>query len=292
MLLKRKKLCERKALVVFLDIIKVVKGLHEKNIVHRDLKLGNIVLNKRTRRITITNFCLGKHLVRGDDLLNDQRGSPAYISPDVLSGRPYSGKASDMWALGVVLYTMLYGQFPFYDSVPQELFRKIKTAEYVIPKDKRVSEDTILLLHRLLMLDSSKRATADDALIQLQTTVNSWYCSTVLHDVQIVPDIDHQQDKENATNSNTTSNGNPSSRKSSTESMDSVILVQTPKHLKQPHRHSTRYSHHRHQQELLRRIQSMTSPPPTLRRVSRSTPSLTESDLEAYARGIRSIVPL
>ena len=118
------------------------------------------------------------------------------------------------------------------------------------------------------------------------------YCSTILHDVQIVPDIDHQQDQENTNNPNSTSNGNASSRKSSTESMDSVILVQTPKHLKQPHRHSTRYSHHRHQQELLRRIQSMTSPPPTLRRVSRSTPSLTESDLEAYARGIRSIVPL
>ena len=41
----------------------------------------------RTKRITISNFCLGKHLVRGDDLLNDQRGSPAYISPDVLSGK-------------------------------------------------------------------------------------------------------------------------------------------------------------------------------------------------------------
>ena len=53
------------------------------------------------------------------DLLKDQRGSPAYISPDVLSGKPYLGKPSDMWALGVVLFTMLYGQFPFYDSVPQ-----------------------------------------------------------------------------------------------------------------------------------------------------------------------------
>lgn len=38
-----------------------------------------------------------------------------------------------MWALGVVLYTMLYGQFPFYDSVPHELFRKIKSAEFIIP---------------------------------------------------------------------------------------------------------------------------------------------------------------
>lgn len=49
-------------------------------------------------------------------------------------GRPYRGKPSDMWALGVVLFTMLYGQFPFYDSIPQELFRKIKAAEYTIPE--------------------------------------------------------------------------------------------------------------------------------------------------------------
>lgn len=52
----------------------------------------------------------------------------------VPAGRPYRGKPSDMWALGVVLFTMLYGQFPFYDSIPQELFRKIKAAEYTIPE--------------------------------------------------------------------------------------------------------------------------------------------------------------
>lgn len=45
-----------------------------------------MVLNKRTKRITITNFCLGKLLVSETDPLKDQRGSPAYISPDVLSG--------------------------------------------------------------------------------------------------------------------------------------------------------------------------------------------------------------
>ena len=59
----------------------------QKNIVHRDLKLGNMVLNKETRRVTVTNFCLGKHLVSESDLLRDQRGSPAYISPDVLNGK-------------------------------------------------------------------------------------------------------------------------------------------------------------------------------------------------------------
>ena len=59
----------------------------QKNIVHRDLKLGNMVLDKQRRRVTLTNFCLGKHLIREMDPLKDQRGSPAYISPDVLSGR-------------------------------------------------------------------------------------------------------------------------------------------------------------------------------------------------------------
>ena len=124
---------------------------------HRDLKLGNLVLNRQNRRITLINFCLGKNLANEEDLLRDQRGSPAYISPDVLSGKPYlgkksdvtafsdrdnlilnfKGKPSDMWALGVVLFTMLYGQFPFYDSVPQELFRKIKAAEFTIPRFKK-----------------------------------------------------------------------------------------------------------------------------------------------------------
>jgi serine/threonine protein kinase len=64
----------------------------QKNIVHRDLKLGNLVLNRRTHRVTITNFCLGKHLGSENDLLKDQRGSPAYISPDVLCGKPYLGE--------------------------------------------------------------------------------------------------------------------------------------------------------------------------------------------------------
>ena len=95
-------------------------------------------------------------------MLKDQRGSPAYISPDVLSGKPYLGKPSDMWALGVVLFTMLYGQFPFYDSVPQELFAKIKSAEYTIPDDGRVSEDTKSIIRKLLLTEPSKRLTASE----------------------------------------------------------------------------------------------------------------------------------
>ncbi|XP_072018785.1 serine/threonine-protein kinase 40-like [Amphiura filiformis] len=198
--IREKKLSEKEAVVIFTDVVRVVENLHKKNIVHRDLKLGNMILNKRTRRVTITNFCLGKHLVSDQDLLKDQRGSPAYISPDVLGasgtkGKPYQGKPSDMWALGVVLFTMLYGQFPFYDSVPQELFRKIKAAEFSIPNDGRVSENTISLIRNLLVLDPAQRMTATQVLESLSHTLSMWKTMALQGEqLQVVPDIDDEGD--------------------------------------------------------------------------------------------------
>lgn len=194
--IREKKLSERETIVIFLDIVRIVDSLHKQNIVHRDLKLGNMVLNQRTRRVTITNFCLGKHLNGEHDLMRDQRGSPAYISPDVLSGRPYMGKPSDMWALGVLLYTMVYGQFPFYDNAPQELFRKIKAVEYTIPEDPQVSPSTVALIQGLLTLDPRARLNSEQVLDSLRAMVNQW-CNQTSHvsQLQVVPDV-ADEDKE------------------------------------------------------------------------------------------------
>lgn len=269
--IKEKKLPEKEALVIFLDIVRVVNDLHAKNIIHRDLKLGNIVLNKRTKRITITNFCLGKHLVRGDDLLHDQRGSPAYISPDVLSGLPYSGKASDLWALGVVLFTMLYGQFPFYDNVPHELFRKIKSAEYTIPNDRRVSDETIFLIHRLLTLDPAHRIQAAEAQSHIQRTINTWYGSSMLKDdIQIVPDID-QQDDSKISEEETVSTDLESyteSEKKLTTKPKTVRLTGTVK---------------RHVQ-LFPNLHSMPTRLPVIQRLNQDAQMLTENEIEVYSR--------
>ncbi|XP_076054771.1 uncharacterized protein LOC143033337 [Oratosquilla oratoria] len=198
--INEKKLKEKDALIIFHSIVKVVQSLHEQNIVHRDLKLGNLVLHRETREVTITNFCLGQHLVNENDKLRDQRGSPAYISPDVLSGKPYLGKPSDMWALGVVLFTMLYGHFPFYDEHPHKLFRKIKAAHYRIPSDNRVSSDTIGLIQGLLELNPLERLTCDQVLSRLRIIVSR--CSALLlHDPvdpQVVPDIDNDSGEKSA----------------------------------------------------------------------------------------------
>ncbi|XP_054707427.1 serine/threonine-protein kinase 40-like [Uloborus diversus] len=194
--IREKKLSEREAMLIFHDVVSVVSALHKQNIVHRDLKLGNIVLNKLTRKIIITNFCLGKHLLNENDLLKDQRGSPAYISPDVLSGKPYLGKPSDMWALGVVLFTMLYGQFPFYDSVPQELFRKIKASEYSIPSsDGRVSDSANMIIKQLLVLNPTQRMTAGQVLDALNALLGSWMGMSYETDCQIVPDCKPIEEK-------------------------------------------------------------------------------------------------
>uniref|UniRef100_H2XJH6 Serine/threonine-protein kinase 40 n=1 Tax=Ciona intestinalis TaxID=7719 RepID=H2XJH6_CIOIN len=186
-----KRLSEREALRIFHSVVSVIVSLHKMNVVHRDLKLGNMVLDKRTRKITLINFCLGCHLNSERDLLTDQLGCPAYISPDVLSDKPYAGKPSDMWSLGVVLYTMLYGQFPFYDQAPKKLFAKIKTAEYSIPSSGQASANTNDVIHGLLTLNPLKRLTAVEALDSIESCAAAWYVlRTPTTPAQVVPDVD------------------------------------------------------------------------------------------------------
>lgn len=92
--ISRHKMMERESLEIFYEIVKVVERIHKIGIIHRDLKLQNFLINLRTRRVTLTNFCLGKLLSSDDQLLLDQRGSPAYISPEILNGA-YRGKVRD-----------------------------------------------------------------------------------------------------------------------------------------------------------------------------------------------------
>lgn len=201
---KVKKVPEKEAILIFYDVVRVVANLHKRNIVHRDLKLGNIVLNQRTGRITLTNFCLGSHLGSDRDLLKDQRGSPAYISPDVLMCKPYLGKPSDMWALGVVLYTMLYGQFPFCDTSLAQLFNRIQAANYNIPPDGntvQVSHNTVFLIQRLLVKDPKHRLPAEQVLEALAVIITSYVIPpNPPEDLQVVPDIpmDEEEDKPTA----------------------------------------------------------------------------------------------
>jgi len=97
-------------------------------------------------------------------LLSDQRGSPAYVSPEVLTCKPYDGFKADMWALGVVLYVLLTGSYPFQDSRPAKLFNKIQQGWRGVKFPKTVSSHARRLICRLLCCQPDLRLSASDAL--------------------------------------------------------------------------------------------------------------------------------
>ncbi|CAL8068867.1 unnamed protein product [Orchesella dallaii] len=187
LVLKEKTFKESYAIRIFYKVVKIVERIHKLNIVHRDLKLGTMILNKATGEVKLANFCLSVHQTSDNDRLRDQRGSPSYISPDVIVGKPYAGKPSDMWALGVSLYAMLYGKYPFHASSPSDLFRKIKTGQFEIPVDFNVSYKTVELIKSLLVLNPLERPTAS----KVVKTVESIICAeeSLMHDsdLQVVP---------------------------------------------------------------------------------------------------------
>lgn len=203
--IKERRLPEREAVAIFLGIARVVAELHKRNIIHRDLKLGNVVLNKATRSVTLTNFSLAKHLVRESDPLRDQRCGLAYISPEVIIGRPYLGKPCDMWALGVLFYSMLFGKFPFFDSGPQEMTRKIMAASFDIPQDGYVSHGSLAVIKRLLVLDPTERMTAAQVVAAMQRIVTGWCSLLPVSALQVVPTGDNQSVTEREHNSSATS---------------------------------------------------------------------------------------
>ncbi|XP_071450542.1 tribbles homolog 2-like [Hetaerina americana] len=99
-----------------------------------------------------------------DDRLEEKRGCPAYVSPEILrSGEKYSGRAADMWSLGVVLYTMLVGRYPFNDSEHASLFAKISRGRFGLPES--MSPRARCLVRSLLRRDPKERLSAADVLL-------------------------------------------------------------------------------------------------------------------------------
>ena len=97
-------------------------------------------------------------------MLTDKHGCPAYVSPEILSTErgQYSARLADCWSLGVILYTMLVGRYPFHDTNPSVLFCKIRRGTYVIPDS--LSSNAKCLIKSLMRLEPSERLTAEDAL--------------------------------------------------------------------------------------------------------------------------------
>ncbi|KAL8172883.1 UNVERIFIED_CONTAM: Tribbles 2 [Gekko kuhli] len=138
------------------------------------------------------------YILRGnDDSLSDKHGCPAYVSPEILNTNgSYSGKAADVWSLGVMLYTMLVGRYPFHDIEPSSLFSKIRRGQFSIPET--LSPKAKCLIRSILRRDPSERLTSQEILDHPWFSTdfnvsNSGYGAKEVTD-QLVPDVNMEED--------------------------------------------------------------------------------------------------
>ena len=112
---KRRKLSEKTAKFLFRQIILGIKYIHEQNIVHRDIKLENLLIDLNNN-VKICDFGIGRRIKNKNQLLHDQCGTLMYMAPEILLSskeKGYEGFPVDIWSSGISLYIMLSGALPF-----------------------------------------------------------------------------------------------------------------------------------------------------------------------------------
>ncbi|KAK3096879.1 hypothetical protein FSP39_004355 [Pinctada imbricata] len=141
------------------QIVSAVDHMHKNNIVHRDLKLENFLLDKNLD-IKIIDFGLS-NVFYGDTSLSTQCGSPAYAAPEIFSNQKY-GAGVDIWSLGVCMYAMLIGSLPFVPEPPTNIAQLHSLILKGCDIPEGLSEECRDLLRRMLSVEPRKRIKMED----------------------------------------------------------------------------------------------------------------------------------
>ncbi|KAK0731657.1 hypothetical protein B0H67DRAFT_565462 [Lasiosphaeris hirsuta] len=137
MVKRRKGLTEPEVRFYAIQISGAIKYMHAKGIIHRDLKMGNIFLDKYMNA-KIGDFGLAALLLTGKDMQIMRRttlcGTPNYIAPEILEkGKKGHDHMVDIWSLGIILYAMLTSKPPFQSSTTDEIYRRARDRDYEWP---------------------------------------------------------------------------------------------------------------------------------------------------------------
>ena len=159
-IVKNKRLDENETSFFYSQIIHIIQEIHKQKICHRDLKPENLLLTQN-KTIKLIDFGLSNEY---ENYLYTPCGSPCYASPEIIKGLKYNGLAIDLWASGIILYSMLCGYLPFDDKDNDKLFRKILKCKIEFPKKIVLSENAKDLIRKILKPEPSKRITLDEIL--------------------------------------------------------------------------------------------------------------------------------
>jgi len=149
--LERHGLGETDARKFFLELLSAIRYCHTKNIIHRDIKHQNILLDE-VSNCKLIDFGLSNFMEEGK-LRSTFCGTPAYAAPEMILGKRYVGPEVDVWSMAVVLYSMITGVFPF------ENVGDIIKGAYKDPKDS--TPECCDLLKKMLQVEASQRITLE-----------------------------------------------------------------------------------------------------------------------------------
>ncbi|ELA41673.1 CAMK/CAMKL/KIN1 protein kinase [Vittaforma corneae ATCC 50505] len=172
-ILKETRISEERARKYFRQVLSAIDYIHRNSIVHRDLKIENIIIDHNDN-VKLLDFGLS-NFYDNKNFLKTFCGSLYFAAPELLLGHTYNGPEVDIWSLGVILYVMLCGKVPFDDESVRELQNKIKVAsfEYTVSLSKHAQE----LISNMIVPDVAKRFTLPE--IIGSKWINTGYSSKV-----------------------------------------------------------------------------------------------------------------
>lgn len=140
------------------QILEGVRYLHDNQIIHRDLKLGNLFLNDKLN-VKIGDFGLATQIKYEGERKKTLCGTPNYIAPEILTKKGHSYEV-DIWSIGCVMFTLLVGQPPFETKTLKDTYSKIRKCDYLLPKS--LSALPADLIMHMLKSDPAKRPTVHE----------------------------------------------------------------------------------------------------------------------------------
>lgn len=150
---------EDEAIEIVRQLVSVLMYLHvEKKIIHRDIKLENIILDE-THKLSLVDFGFADYMT---DYMTERLGSPAYCSPEIILGQRYSAP-TDVWSMAVVIYALLNGYPPFYGNSIEEVFTAICYTQAPVGQLVGVSTDCKIFLTKLFRKNQNERLSIEEA---------------------------------------------------------------------------------------------------------------------------------
>ncbi|XP_049582456.1 calcium/calmodulin-dependent protein kinase kinase 1b isoform X5 [Syngnathus scovelli] len=156
-------LTEERARFYFRDLVLGIEYLHYHKIIHRDIKPSNLLLGD-DGHVKIADFGVSNEFEGADAMLSGTAGTPAFMAPETMEDHwsEFSGKALDVWAMGVTLFCFVYGKCPFYDEYVVSLYNKIKNKAVEFPTAPQTSERLKHLVGSMLDKNPQSRITLPD----------------------------------------------------------------------------------------------------------------------------------